>query len=222
VQEVLRRFRLVYPDAQLHIVNDGGDPGLEDMVKSYEPTTYRYMNRTSNMATGMWFRRGTEAETYFERLLSAAQSDRTEYVMTLEDDVHVEKPTNFSSLRFDANGLLKIADSSMCPRMRRKVNELAGKEVTGGPSQPCSAAGGAIIRASALRRIANANWRAWAAEIIAAGVKCRGKVGSDMFLTAMVLTSAGTVGDWPGYYNPTGEGQRDDYEVSHGNKTFYG
>jgi hypothetical protein len=100
-REVLQRWRLFYPAAPVHVVNEGGGPELEAAAAEHN-ASHEYAAATSDAQALFIFGRLEGAAAWVQRLIDAgAWSD---WVLLLEDDVHVLAPVTLRTLRHDING----------------------------------------------------------------------------------------------------------------------
>lgn len=99
-REVLRRWRLFYPEAPLYIINEGRDAALEAAAREHG-AHHVYAPATSDTQTTI-FSSVKDAARWMQHLIDAGSM--ADWVILLEDDVHILKPISFHTLRHDING----------------------------------------------------------------------------------------------------------------------
>ncbi|KAI8462497.1 MAG: hypothetical protein J3K34DRAFT_500088 [Monoraphidium minutum] len=212
VREVLLRFRAVYPTAPVYIVNDGGDRSLAAVVAPFR-VSYRYepsitfIGRGQHGAISQGCNSPAACGAFLSRLAAAGAA--ADWVVLLEDDVHLVRPLSLQYLKYD------ISAGPRCgPLLPDYLQAIARLRGYARKEAPCwRGAGGSVFRGSALRALARLGGRAgkiesaWLPALLAAG---GGALPVDKMVTSLVYAWGGTAGAWPGYV------ERDfpDYAVS--------
>jgi hypothetical protein len=172
-REVLRLFRASYPAAPLFVANDGGSDELGSIALEHG-AAYVYEARVSASATGL-FLESAEAALHHLRGV-AAVAEVADWVLLLEDDVHVLAPVRLETLQCDVNG-----DNPHALLRGRLLEELEAA-VGPLPDRHYGGAGGAVLRGAFLRD--RDRWEPWVLRLAGAG----GRVASDELIRAIPTT----------------------------------
>ncbi|KAL4854628.1 putative metallo-hydrolase YflN [Chlorella vulgaris] len=215
VKEVLRRWRLFYPDAPLLVINEGQDAALERAAQQHG-AQHMYAPATSDTQTTI-FTTADSAARWVQHLLDAGAA--ADWVLLLEDDVHLLKPISFHTLHFDINGDNK--DVRLANTLTKVIERIRGTPLA---DRHFGGSGGAIFRGSFLRQLARSDWQSWLEQLLLAE---DGVIISDQLITSLMHCINGTLGHYPGYaetWYTDFEARKaaGDIEVVHKEKSFYG
>jgi len=211
-----RHFRNVYKDTLIEMVNDGGDPGIEIIAKQYH-AQYRLETRSSSN-TALFFNSSAAATSLVERILSTALSSNADWVLLLEDDVHIVKEISLDSLQHDLIG--DYPRTHLPDHIIEVVERHKGSELLDAHYGCC---GGCILRGRFLRRLLkHSSWRQRIEELCT----LESPIASDVMWSSLVLMNDGSIGSYPGFaekWYPDYEErlQKGTIEVLHQEKSFY-
>jgi hypothetical protein len=135
-----------------------------------------------------------DAVKYVERLL-AAVPDKDSWILLLEDDVWIYNQVPLDQLKFDMCGGhsgLRLS-LSVCIGIAQKIKDFPRKNV------PYAKTGGAFLRASFMRNMrADDKWR----KNVNLLFLLEPKFPAGILLSALIYMEGGTVGPYPGYFEP--------------------
>ena len=193
-EHTLSAFRKAYPDAELWIVNDGGDPQLAEKANQFAPTHYEYAENIGGGGKGLsWHSSDATIHrvlAWLRRLKQFVDQTSASHFMILEDDVWVKKPTNITALQYDINGCNK--SETLHIANYHYIRKFAPGNLTG----YYGACGGSILRTDTVRRaLADPNMETHVREYC----KHKHAIASDSILSFLVLLNGGTIGTWEGY-----------------------
>ena len=186
VAGVLQRFRAVYPEAPLHMVNDGGDRALGALARRFGARYAYAVNRTSNASSAMYFTSVRAGAEYVERIRRA--SSDCDWLLLLEDDVWVLGPIPLSDLRCDLNG--GYPGLHLDARLRRAIGATHAE-------LPYAGQGGSLLRCRFFRQFASA-----ALPSLFAAAR-DGRLASDELLSALTYANGGSICAYDSYAEPT-------------------
>jgi len=190
-EHCLKNFREHYPTSELWIVNDGGDPTLKEIAESYSPTQYEYEDNLSIETNATIYSKPETILQWLARLRKCTMATEADFILLLEDDVFVMKPT--TGLQYDINGCNKGVrfPNSSIEQLIRSRNPNAPNPLYYG------ACGGCFFRVSFLRKIFE-NFTEVENDIKLFGIysNC---FASDMVLSYLVWIHGGTIDQYPGF-----------------------
>lgn len=209
----IQSFRRHYSDNPLYVINDGGDPTLEEISHEYRASTYIYSPQ--NIGKLVWHSGSRELAIdgvlrWLARINSCLQSlpDNSKYLLNLEDDVYVMNPVDTESLKYDINGCNYNA-TYISPRVNeyiRSVNpSMIGKKIFYG------GCGGCIFRVEFFKRILSdeAKVRREVTQFCDLGALETGQMAADCVITFLTYINGGTIGSYPGFC------EKHHYDFSH-------
>ena len=191
--EVLSRFRDKYPACAVVMINDGGDKVMESYAKMFH-CEYAPCSNVSRNPSCIELGTAYDAIKYVDRLL-AAVPDHDGWVLLLEDDVWIYDQVVLTQLRYDMCGGRGLALSpSVCMDISCRRENFPRKGV------PSVKSGGAFLRASFLRAMrGNDTWRK---NVNLLFLEEGRSFFSGTLLSILVYMEGGTVGPYPGYFEP--------------------
>ena len=189
----LEQFRKHYPTSELWIVNDGGNPNLEHIAKKYSPMQYELKERIYKNAHSTDYKEVDQLLEWVRRFREYVMISTSDYILLLEDDVYVLKPTNISDLKYDINGCNKGAffySDQVESIIRSRNPNVPDKLYYGG-------CGGCIFRTSFFKRILG-EYQALESEIINY-CKYTTNYSTDTILSYLTWINCGTIDMYPGF-----------------------
>lgn len=193
-EHTLQSFRTIYPGSELWIVNDGGNPKLQDIATQYGATHYEYQPNIGGGVSLTWENTDTihiNVLAWLSRLRSFILSTSATHFVLLEDDVWIKKTTDVTKLGFDING---------CNKRSLLPPPIYGYIKSKNPSTTTAfygGCGGCVFRIDTLRRIlTNVSEYEEHVRTYCTIKKC---IASDAIISFLVLVYGGTIGTWDGY-----------------------
>lgn len=192
--EVLSRFREKYPACAVVMINDGGDKVMESFAKMFH-CEYAPCSNVSRNPSCIELGTAYDAIKYVDRLL-AAVPDHDGWVMLLEDDVWIYDQVVLTQLKHDMCGGRGLAlPLSVCMKIGRRRQDFMSKK-----RAPSVKSGGAFLRASFLRAMRfHGKWRK---NVDLLFLEEERSFLSGALLSTLVYMEGGTVGPYPGYFEP--------------------
>jgi hypothetical protein len=149
-EHAIRSFRTVYPSSTLHVFNDGGDDTHEEIARDVS-ARYTYCPKSVDGVVGLLFSSPQTAMLWFERLQVAMTSSSEDFILLIEDDVWVKKPTPIGALQYDICGINPAAEEYCLSKVRHLIYKenpsLEGKPL------PLGGFGGCMLRRSFFKRM---------------------------------------------------------------------
>ena len=185
----LQQFRKHYPTSELWIVNDGGDRNLESIAEKYNPTHYEYQTNISSESNQLIYTESSKILKWLSRLRKCVMATSADYLMLLEDDVFVMKPTPLETLHYDLNGCNKgVRFPNNAETLIRILNPNVPNPLYYG------GCGGCILRVSFLKTIFGNAER----DVEQFALHCN-IFASDMVLSYLIWINGGTIDQYPGF-----------------------
>lgn len=188
-KHAIASIRKFYKDAPIFLFNDGGDPSHEEIAKSFQNVYYEYCEKESSTEDGNYPDSTFRSNMYFKRLLKALNYTNIDFMLMMEDDVHILKPIDISSLKSDLNGGHNMPHGD-------KVNNYT-KWWKNNKEQLHSGFGGTIMRTDFFRKVLSDPNIYNHLDIFFKELR-PGPVGNDFLLTFITYVYEGTVGKYPG------------------------
>lgn len=190
----IRSFRTAYPTSSLFVFNDGGDESLGDIARECS-ARYTYCERASTSALGTCFDTPDGAMVWLNRLREAVMNSTEDYIMLLEDDVWVKRPTRPIDLKYDLCGFNPDAGVYALEHLRGLITTARPQLV--GAGMPLSGFGGCMYRRSFFEKILNDMnvIKVYVEHYYSAG----GHKVSDCIVSFLTHVHGGTMGHYKGY-----------------------
>lgn len=196
VEQVLLKWRQVYPHAPVFMVNDGGDPALHAIALRFGAHYSYNMQRTSASLTANYVNDPEAMIQSVERILVSAH--HADYIMIMEDDVHVLKPITLTSLQYDLNSDFNpLGTNRLDHRMVAFITSVRRRP----PPQDWQfgGCGGSILRGAFLREMQRqGNWRHYV-HMLHNSMNNSRPLGHDEVLSALLYAHDGSFGPFPGF-----------------------
>jgi len=195
--EVSRRFRETYPSAPFLIINDGGDPVMNS-VSSLFHAEYAPCSKTSCSEEDFVFSDPYLATRYIERLFSGMPGEDC-FVLLLENDTWVCGQVPLTDLRYDFSGGHSglVLSSELRDVVRKYRPDLVNKN-----KLVFANSSGAFLKSSfinTMRAPSDARWKRRVDDLFCV----KTPITSGELLSCLTYMAGGTVGPYPGYYEPT-------------------
>ena len=195
--EVCRRFRDIYPSAPFLIINDGGDAVMMSMSSLFH-AEYAPCSKTSCSDKDFAFSDPYLATKYVERIFAGMPGEDS-FVLLLEKDTWVCGQVLLTDLKYDLSG--GHSGLVLCDELRDVVrkyrHDLAKKKKLAFVNT-----GGAFLKSLFINEMRTPNDIRWKKRVIDL-FRVKTPITSGELLTCLTYMEGGTVGPYPGYYEPT-------------------
>jgi hypothetical protein len=195
--EVCKRFREIYPAVPFLIINDGGDPVMGSVSPLFH-AEYAPCSKTSCCDEDLKFSDPYLATSYVERLF-AGMPEEEGFVLLLENDTWVCGQVPLTDLKYDMSG--GRSGLVLCSELRDVVRkyrpDLAKKN-----KLVFANSGGAFLKSffiNAMRTPNDIRWKRRVGDLF----RVKTPITSGELLSCLTYMAGGTVGPYPGYYEPT-------------------
>jgi hypothetical protein len=171
--KALESYRKFYPNGNVFMINDGGNPDMEKISKKYNVQEYRYKE---NIGICHW----RDPVEWFERFFEGLNHMETEFFVMQEEDVLHVRPVDTSKISSDISGTHPLMT------LPQELTDYIFSE-TGNVRTYYAGGGGSIFRREFFENISKKDWRRHVVNVP------HGWLHADIVLTFMTYLYGGSV-----------------------------
>jgi len=188
-RHAIENIRKIYKDETIYLFCDGGDPIHEEIAKSFDNVIFQYCDRISGLSCGNYPSNTKHTTEYLGRITNTINSTTSDFILLMEDDVHIKNKIDLSSLLYDLNGAHAMPYSkelnNYCKWWKHNTQQLH------------SGFGGTIMKRSFFNTVLTDPLLETHLNTFFDRLR-PGPAGCDLLLTFITYVYEGTVGNYPG------------------------